>query len=210
MLLAISTSCNSQDEKEENFKCSISYDVVIPQNLLILVDAYAEYNDNGNIVRQPITDGTFKQSFSYRWEDDEATATHLNFSSLKIYLYSKVNSSDLLDGTKLLKDPKAHANNKSNWIYTHDKAIYTGAFTTGNDSSLKEWNFSFSSETQNYSYTVQQQIDYLKLLETEPYLVYTFDHTGTGLNAKLVVNTGQKSDESRGNDMTTISMSKSF
>lgn len=209
MLFALISLTSSCSKTEDVFKCTVTYDVELPKNLADLVDAYAEFNDNGNITRELIVNGNFHKTFSYKWEDDNATSTHPEFSSLKIYMKSKVSSSDLKEGTKLLKDSKAYMYLGGNWIYNHDKDnAWTGNSSSTSQSGELGGRYLWSSEIQNYSYTIQEQIDYLKSLETIPYISFSIDHVGNTIKRTLISNVGQENDESRGKDLVNVSISK--
>lgn len=195
LFLLLGASC---DKHKEALNCTITYDVVIPQNLDRLVDAYAVYEDNGETNRERITNGQFKKAFSYKWDGDAATATHLNFSSLKIYMYSRVNNSELVNGTKLLKDSKAYMEGTCKWSYSHDKDnLWTGASSSASSSGSAGKAYVWGSELQNYEYTVEEQENYLRSLASDPYISYEFDHTGLGFSYTLKVNTGQPDDDTR-------------
>lgn len=195
LFMIIGVSCGKDDE---SLNCTVTYDVVLPQNLERLVDAYAVYDDNGETHRDRITNGQFKKAFSYKWEGDAAKTTHLNFCSLKIYMYSRVSSSELVNGTKLLKDSKAYMEGTCKWTYSHDKDnVWTGSSSSASSSGSAGKAYVWGSELQNYEYTVEEQENYLRSLESDPYISYEFDHTGLEMSYTLKVNTGQPDDDTR-------------
>lgn len=195
LCLILNSACSKTEDK---FSCTVTYDVVIPQNLDRLVDAYAEYNDNGETHRERIANGQFKKAFSYNWDGDAATAHHLNFSSLKIYMYSRVSNYDLVPGTQLLKDSRAYMEGIARWSYTHDKDNnWTGTSSSSATSGTTGKSYIWGSDLQNYEYSVAEQENYLRSLENDPFISFEFDHAGVGVTMTFNANTGQPDVDTR-------------
>ena len=189
VLLFLSTGCSS---KEDKLSCNVKYDVRIPQNLLKVADVYAEYEDNGQVHTERLSDGRFEKSFSYMWKDDDALASHPGFTSLKIYLRQKVATDQLSEGMQLLKDANAYMSATGNYVYNHDKDnAWTGSSTSSSSSGEVGGTYRWSDDAQDYAYTVEEQVNYFSSQDATPYFYVKFDHVGSKLTATLSGSGGQ-------------------
>ncbi len=99
LLLLAFTSC----KKDEWLNCTVEYDICIPEPVLEIAEAYAEYTDNGQTHTEPMPNGRWSKNFSYSWKDDAINQHEYDFNTLKVYLCPKATESQLKQLYSFLK-----------------------------------------------------------------------------------------------------------
>lgn len=176
------TSCKD----DEVMRLDLEYDLVVPETVLDIAEAYVTYEEYGQVITEKVRDGRFHKAFSYKWEDDQIETNELGFHKLSLYFKLKVPVSELKEGYKLFGDKKASILPAFSYSYTRDKSNgWTGNSTSSSSSGGDHTTYLLSNSIINHEYTVQEMIDYFDGQDINPFFTAEYSHTRTRISRDL-------------------------